>query len=525
MKPTKAQNKQAGRGRRWLLATLLALLVSPCRLSAQITIGDGTETKAFSILEIISNQKRGLRMPHLTTDERDEMTTDKFGDETTTLAKGLTIYNTTTNCIEFWNGTKWVSTCEGETPNYFPTTPSASATITACASPDNTTLGTDGYADGYEIGLRAVETSTGFYMFNYQTMNLYANFSSGTPTSYQWVVDNKLVKNANSATFAYTPPADIALEEDELGNYKKYVTITCQMEVDGNMLQPSINYQVLVVKATKGELSPIYVWGHENGVVGAPSVKVAFAHVNLGAENDTDPCNCLGDLYQWGREKDDALGTGHYRRNLTDTGVWPEGIGTTNATTTTVALTAELDAVTGQVLSSVTDKYGKFIKNVALTTSSDDWRDTHQDNLWGDGTQDTYDPDWSIPENNPCPSGWKVPSQLQWAAINKGGTITNGSTETVTSGSTWIRLGNANIGGTTGYKVAEALYLPFAGNRSSRDASIFPAGNVGYYWSSTYGPSDTNTTPSYSMQINNSFVYTYTTMARSWGISIRCVPE
>lgn len=113
MKPTMTQNKQAGKGRRWLLTTLLALLVSPCWLSAQITIGDGTEPKAFSILEIISNQKRGLRMPHLTTDERDEMTTDKFGNETTTLAKGLTIYNTSIDCVEYWNSSKWISLCSG----------------------------------------------------------------------------------------------------------------------------------------------------------------------------------------------------------------------------------------------------------------------------------------------------------------------------------------------------------------------------------------------------------------------------
>jgi uncharacterized protein (TIGR02145 family) len=82
---------------------------------AQVTIGAGTPPHDFSVLELISNQNMGLRMPLLTTGERDNMTmTAEFQTYKEDLAKGLTIFNTTTDCLEFWNGAKWISKCDGE---------------------------------------------------------------------------------------------------------------------------------------------------------------------------------------------------------------------------------------------------------------------------------------------------------------------------------------------------------------------------------------------------------------------------
>ncbi|NDV93398.1 hypothetical protein D0T84_00500 [Dysgonomonas sp. 521] len=508
MKTTETRTKN-----RWRQAVaVFAFLVFSTGAYAQVTMGSNKKPEAFSVLEIISNQQAGMRMPHLTTKERNDMTAT-FGTQKEVLAKGLTIFNTTTNCLEFWNGAKWISSCEGEMPPYIPVTPSANASVTACAVTSN---------------VASVLASTGFYMFTYQTMNLYANSTGDTPTSYQWVVDGKLIKGANSATFAYTPPADIALEADypddlALSNYKKTVTITCQMTVKGNDIEPVDKFDILVVKATKGTLSPIYVWGWKDGVAGDPAtdqVKVAFAHVNLGAENDTDPCNCLGDLYQWGREKDgNGTTTGHFRRKLTGTDVWPNGIGTSDATITTIAQAAELDAATGQVLSSVTDKYGKYIKSLSTSPAYYDWRNSRKHDLWGDGSQD-YNPTWAIPSNNPCPTGWKVPSQKQWSAIYQGGT-TNGAPGASTSGSTWTGLGKFSSGSTSGYRVAEALYLPAAGLRVNLTGSLDPVGSIGRYWSSTVNTSFS----SYGLNFDSGNVYSGFDSIRGTGRSVRCIPE
>ncbi|MDR2004126.1 MAG: fibrobacter succinogenes major paralogous domain-containing protein [Prevotella sp.] len=104
-----------------------AILIAAClfavnNLTAQVTIGAGTPPKDFSILEMVSNKTGGMRLPHLTTKERDAvMKIQDFEDEkhrgdknakptakNPGLALGLTIYNTDTNSTEYWNGYKWV---------------------------------------------------------------------------------------------------------------------------------------------------------------------------------------------------------------------------------------------------------------------------------------------------------------------------------------------------------------------------------------------------------------------------------
>lgn len=64
----------------------------------------GTKTpNPAAILDVTSTNK-GFLPPRLTTIERDAITSP---------AQGLTIYNTTNGCIEFYNTTFWVSACDG----------------------------------------------------------------------------------------------------------------------------------------------------------------------------------------------------------------------------------------------------------------------------------------------------------------------------------------------------------------------------------------------------------------------------
>ncbi len=269
---------------------------------------------------------------------------------------------------------------------------STNATVTACAT----------------SGL-ITSVSTEFYMFTYQKMNLFANFSGGTPTSYQWMVDGTAVTDETDATFTYDP-SSVITTQDELGNYKTTVNITCLMEVNSQMVQPVNNFKILVVhvpdedlnpKDEIRDLQPIYLWAFKDGDpgAGAKSDIVTFAHVNLGAENENDPCNCLGDLYQWGgREKDgNGITTGHFRRVLADSDVIPVTIGSAATSgNAKVAESGDLDAATGQVIAGKA-QYGKFIKSLA--TSFYDWRSTRKHDLWGgDGELDyssqPYNPTW-----------------------------------------------------------------------------------------------------------------------------------
>ena len=92
-----------------ILCALFTLCILTNSISGQVTIGAGTAPQEFSILEIVSNGKGGFRLPQLTTIERDALNLSANPSE----ANGLTIFNTSTECYEYWNGVRWVSLCEG----------------------------------------------------------------------------------------------------------------------------------------------------------------------------------------------------------------------------------------------------------------------------------------------------------------------------------------------------------------------------------------------------------------------------
>jgi uncharacterized protein (TIGR02145 family) len=143
---------------------------------------------------------------------------------------------------------------------------------------------------------------------------------------------------------------------------------------------------------------------------------------NLGASqvatSSTD-ADSYGDLYQWGRAAD-----GHQCR-------------TTSMTTSTLS-------------NSDTPVDGKFI------TSDPDWRNPSNDNLW-QGVNGT---------NNPCPNGYRLPTDAEWTAEM------------------------TNFGITHAFN--SPLKLPAAGYRDKSNGQISSAGSLGYYWSSTTSTANSN---------------------------------
>ena len=75
-------------------------------LNAQVGIGT-TTPDASAILEVKSTDK-GFLPPRMTIAERDAIASP---------AEGLTIYNTTTKCLETYQGTFWASLCDGGFPS------------------------------------------------------------------------------------------------------------------------------------------------------------------------------------------------------------------------------------------------------------------------------------------------------------------------------------------------------------------------------------------------------------------------
>ncbi len=175
---------------------------------------------------------------------------------------------------------------------------------------------------------------------------------------------------------------------------------------------------------------------------------------NLGASqvatSSTDAA-AYGDLYQWGRGAD-----GHQIR--------------TSGTTTTL---------------STTDNpgHGNFITN---GSSPYDWRSPQNDNLWQgvDGT------------NNPCPSGYRLPTgaeleaeRLSWNSNNSAGAF------------------------------ASPLKLPVAGYRYYSNGTLNDVGSNGGYWSGTV-----NGAYARSLYFNSS-IANMNSSYLAYGFSVRCLKD
>jgi uncharacterized protein (TIGR02145 family) len=175
---------------------------------------------------------------------------------------------------------------------------------------------------------------------------------------------------------------------------------------------------------------------------------------NLGATqaatSSTD-VNAYGDLYQWGRRSD-----GHQCRN--------------SATTTTLSSTDQ-------------PAHGDFI---TINSGNYDWRSPQNTNLW-QGVNGI---------NNPCPSGYRLPTDAELDAER----------------SSWNQNNSAGA-------FASPLKLPMAGYRDLSSGSLAIVGTYGAYWSSTV-----NGTSSNLLDFNSSNAY-MANYYRADGVSVRCLKD
>ena len=218
------------------------------------------------------------------------------------------------------------------------------------------------------------------------------------------------------------------------------------------------------------------------------SIEEQMAYPSPIGNNVTD-ATVYGDLYQWGRPTD-----GHEKR--------------TSGTTSTLAATN-------------TPGHGNFI--LAPSTPYD-WRSGGgQTSRWGDGTTNATMPKAA---NDPCPAGWRMPTQAEWGSILDGGTNWKSgipaSGYTSASGNFWVW----NSSGTPGWKISPdggstyTLFLPAAGNRYYFVGTLSFAGTNGFYWSSSVDGSN-----SYSLYFYSSSVSPGNSYYRAYGFACRCVAE
>jgi uncharacterized protein (TIGR02145 family) len=264
-----------------------------------------------------------------------------------------------------------------------------------------------------------------------------------------WVINNSNILNNGaeveiaSTTQGFLPPRMTTTQRDAIASSVTGLTI--------------YNTTVNCLQSWNGTL-----WDDDGCASGAATVGEVTNSItgkiwmdrNLGASqvatSSTD-ANSYGDLYQWGRGSD-----GHQCRN--------------SVTTSTLS--------SGDV-----PGHGDFI---LASSSPSDWRSPQNTNLW-QGVNGV---------NNPCPSGYRLPTstelnaeRLSWSSNRAAGAF------------------------------ASPLKLPMAGNRGGSDGSLNSVGSYGNYWSSTV--SGTNSSHLY-------FSSSYSDMSgnnRADGYSVRCLKD
>jgi len=135
-----------------------------------------------------------------------------------------------------------------------------------------------------------------------------------------------------------------------------------------------------------------------------------------------------------------------------------------------------------------------FITN-SSGVSPNDWRTPQNDNLW-QGVNGT---------NNPCPSGFRLPTQTEWQTL-----------VTAIGGFTTATCGGTSTCRQVAY--GSRLKLPSGGLRGYESAGVNNLGSSGMYWSSI-----TTNIYSYYLYFLSSGVVPYNSSTRGNGFSVRCI--
>jgi uncharacterized protein (TIGR02145 family) len=281
-----------------------------------------------------------------------------------------------------------------------------------------------------------------------------------------WVINNSNILNngaeveITSTTQGFLPPRMTTAQRDAIASSAAGLTIynttvNCLQSWNGTLWDdydgcgstvPGPEYAAGSVFCGSGASTIVEVTNSSTGKT--------WMDRNLGASqvatSSTD-ANSYGDLYQWGRKSD-----GHQCRN---------------------------SVATSTLSSGDVPGHGDFI---LASSSPSDWRSPQNTNLW-QGVNGV---------NNPCPSGYRLPTstelnaeRLSWSSNRAAGAF------------------------------ASPLKLPMAGNRGGSDGSLNSVGSYGNYWSSTV--SGTNSSHLY-------FSSSYSDMSgniRADGYSVRCLKD
>ena len=447
-------------------------------VNGKVIVGASSAASASAVLEA-SSTTQGFLPPRMTRVQRNAIVTP---------ASGLTVW--CSNCgvsgeLQVFNGTTWTNVVGGQASLELPGAPT-NPVATAGNAQASVAFNPPASDGGNAITVYTVTSSPGNFSNTGSSSPLVVTgLSNGTAYTFTVVATsaagNSVASVASTAVTPLTVPGAPTSPVATAGNAQASVTFIAPASTGGGTIT---SYTVTSSPgnfSTTGPSSPLVVTGLTNltsytftvvatNAAGNSIPSVASTGVipgtvigaggriwmdrNLGATqvatSSTDAA-AYGDLYQWGRGAD-----GHQVR--------------TSATTTTLS-------------SSDQPGNGNFIRT---PSSPYDWRSPQNPNLWQGVNGD----------NNPCPNGYRIPTETEWNAERLSWTSNNA------------------VGA-----FASPLKLPMAGYRGLSSGSLISVGTLGFYWSNTVSSTDARLL---DFSSSNASMFTD---SRAIGFSVRCIKD
>ena len=351
------------------------MLVALCSLfsfvgQAQVKVGDNPTTMDASAVLEVESTSQGLLFPRMTTTQRDAILSP---------AAGLAIFNTTTKCLQWFDGILWIDGCGGAPDGSNPNLTAANVSYQGTSVIDATGIGYNGEAIpiASTITVELTNTST-----DPQTYGLTATDST---TGLSYTATGTIAASANGVA--------VVLNHNEalMPDFSSGVITMALMGTSSTLnLVPRIDVKSIATSDPD--------WAYTDVTYGTQT----WMDRNLGARRVATALNDVysyGNHYQWGRPAD-----GH------EITVW-------NGT----SLTAGRGFYAATTTLATTDAPGHN-NFITVSVSPGDWRSDNNDNRWVTASQ------------GPCPAGYHVPTNAEWTTANAAafgsGNGTNGTSTT-----------------------------------------------------------------------------------------------
>ncbi|MCX6247113.1 MAG: hypothetical protein NTW10_05220 [Bacteroidetes bacterium] len=471
------------------LCFVIALVGIAMRLQAQISINtDGSPPDGSSMLDIKSTNG-GVLIPRMTTGQRDGISSP---------AIGLVIFNTTTDCIEIYNSTGWWNLCAQHS---LPTGVIASATPNPVCSGGTLTLtgsatgasgwswtGPNGFTSSSQSPTRASMTVADAGVYTLTASNAAGPAAPVSTSSVAVSTSPPDAAGAISGTPNIMPAqSGVAYSIDAVAGATGY---TWNYSGTGFTVVSGANTNSITAdfsaSATPGSITVIPANACGNGTISPDYPVTQNAYTcgggytynevnangqiwldrNLGANRVATASNdyfAYGSLYQWGRQ-----GDGH------------QCLAWTSATAGT--------PVNG---STPTQCSGGGCGDALFVTGFCNWSNDIPalNTLW----------DYPKAGNDPCPTGYRVPTQSELITLND-----------------WV---TTNYGGSSSEFYASPVKMPVSGWRNYLTGNTDMMGNTGFYWSSTY---QDDVYP-YALTFSNGSSAVTSGYCKAFGMPVRCI--